>query len=248
MVYKPSIPAANDRTAQSFLDIRENFRKVNSAWDVDHASLLETTEKDGLHKKLTFPEQGSDPATGSNEAAIYSKSGINSDIYYRQESNGAVGKLYSDNHMSQGITDGTVGGLKMEAWATFSTLDGTFLQVNKKEKNAEGEIHIVKQDVKSPNVSSVTVSANLDTWTVNIDSIRALSTADYFYDIQYFQRQEGFAGAYPIITAKNSGTYSDVCTTTKLVLECRDSRKSPSALLNGYQFISFIQVAIWTVS
>ena len=91
MAYKNNIPqGTDDMGATSYLDMQNNFAAVDTFVEVDHRGFDQ--EKVGKHDQLTFPKQSSDPSTGANELALYSK--LNDDsvlsLFLRGENDGAI--------------------------------------------------------------------------------------------------------------------------------------------------------------
>ena len=96
MGYKNNIPkGTDDMGATSYLDIQNNFAEVETFVEVDHRGFDQ--EKVGKHDQLTFPKQSSDPSTGADELALYSK--LNGDdvlsLFLRGEKNGPIIDLTS---------------------------------------------------------------------------------------------------------------------------------------------------------
>ena len=95
MTFNPNIPQSTDIPAQSQAQFLTNFSQLNTVFDLDHVTFNNATAANrGKHDKSTYIEQGSDPVTGSNEVALYSKdTGGNTRLYMRQESAGTVIQL-----------------------------------------------------------------------------------------------------------------------------------------------------------
>lgn len=71
MTYNPNIPQATDLISNSQAQILENFSQLNTQFGIDHAAL---TTGDGVHKKVSLINQGSDPAIpGAANSVLYTK-------------------------------------------------------------------------------------------------------------------------------------------------------------------------------
>ena len=90
MTFNAAIPQSTDLISQSQAQILTNFSQSNTAFGIDHTA-FDVVSNQGKHKKSTYVEQGSDPATLANEMAVYSKdlSAVTT-LYLRKESNGTV--------------------------------------------------------------------------------------------------------------------------------------------------------------
>lgn len=90
MTFNANIPASTDLISQSQSQIQTNFSQSNTAFGVDHTA-FDVVSNQGKHKKSTYVEQGSDPATLANELDVYTKDlGGVTTLYLRKESNGTV--------------------------------------------------------------------------------------------------------------------------------------------------------------
>lgn len=87
MAYTSAIPQSTDDPSQSQPLILGNFQEIATAFNLNHGDF--NTGDQGLHKFLQMPEQGSAPATGANEGALYTKdvSGT-TQLFWREESAG----------------------------------------------------------------------------------------------------------------------------------------------------------------
>lgn len=231
MAYKNNIPAPTDYLAQSQLDIRNNFIEVEDTWGEraagpkDHISLNEPeVEKRGMHRRLTLPEQASDPTTAASEAALYCKDDSgSSELYYRRESDGTVGQLTSGGKFIQP-------GLTLAAFCVFDA-KGNIIKQSSRDEDGE-----VTNTPLSFNVASVVPDpADPQVFTITYSS--AISTADYFWVIT----SVGFVGtsptpAYPL----PASTYSSAFNTTRAVVLVSPLPIGPGGLkLNNFQFQIF---------
>lgn len=69
-----------------------NFQAINELININHVT-FNTPDNFGKHKFVSMPEQGADPATTVNEAALYTKVGAVSavtELFWRRENNGTV--------------------------------------------------------------------------------------------------------------------------------------------------------------
>ena len=90
MSFNPAIPQPNDLISQSQSQIQTNFSQADTAFGIDHTP-FSTVSNQGKHKKSTYIEQGSNPATLANEMAVFSKDlAAVTTLYLRKESNGTV--------------------------------------------------------------------------------------------------------------------------------------------------------------
>ncbi|MCE5319400.1 MAG: hypothetical protein LLG04_18800 [Parachlamydia sp.] len=65
MVYKPTIPAANDRPAQSQSEIQENFTQANTQITREH-NAFDSAAADGKHKFVTLQRSAGVPPAGTD--------------------------------------------------------------------------------------------------------------------------------------------------------------------------------------
>lgn len=65
MVYLPSIPAANDKPAQSQSQIQQNFTQLNTQFGVEHVA-FDAATANGQHKSITLQKIVAGAATGTN--------------------------------------------------------------------------------------------------------------------------------------------------------------------------------------
>lgn len=209
MVFNPLIPQSTDFISQSQCDMLVNFRLVDSIWGQtpndsenvgDHISLTSANvTRHGKHKKITAPQQASDPSTGSNEVALYSKDNSGTtELYYRRESSGDVNRLTDDGAVN-------MGGLVLRAFVAFDQ-NGNILE--NREVDGDGLVTLTPM---SSNVASVVVNtAGSSDWTITFTN--ALPTDDYMWIYQAFMDDSsaGVVHAQP----KNDATYGNVITTT----------------------------------
>lgn len=91
MVYDPTIPQPTDLISASQAQLLANFAAIDSAttgFAVDHTTLTDAANG-GKHKKMTMVQQGSAPATGVSEVALYTKAlGGDPELYLRRASSG----------------------------------------------------------------------------------------------------------------------------------------------------------------
>lgn len=95
MSFNPNIPQSTDIPSQSQGEILTNFQQLNTVFDIDHVPFNDATVADrGKHDQSTYIELAVDPTTAVDEVAVYSKDqGGVAELFYRRESNGAVGQL-----------------------------------------------------------------------------------------------------------------------------------------------------------
>lgn len=175
MPFLPNIPGANDYIALSQVQMLGNNHVINQAWGLapeknrnvgDHVSLENgPVAQLGRHKKTTYPSQGSDPTTGADELALYSKQvSSTTELVYREPSDGTVNQLTNRNALFNGLS-----------LAVYAVFDGNGNIINASRPDSEGNL------VDTPmsfNVSSITKTANVDAWQVNFTN--ALPTNNYF--------------------------------------------------------------------
>lgn len=65
MVYLPTIPAANDKPAQSQSEIQENFTQLNSQFLTEHVAFNAAADN-GQHKFVTLKRSAGVPPVGTN--------------------------------------------------------------------------------------------------------------------------------------------------------------------------------------
>lgn len=108
MTYDPSIPQPTDDLSDSQGDLLINFGQLNTVYSVDHVALNASSNR-GLHKKVSFLSQGSDPEmdspeTAANEYVIFAlEDGTDTELYGREENNGAVNQLTRDGELFIGM-------------------------------------------------------------------------------------------------------------------------------------------------
>jgi len=94
--YTPNIPQANDRPSGSQAQILSNFTALENIYGVNHYPFTDASSNQGKHKQVTFPAQGSDPATAAGELALFAKNvGGDLGLFIREASNGQVVPLFS---------------------------------------------------------------------------------------------------------------------------------------------------------
>ena len=92
MVYNSNIPQPTDRPSDSQSQLLGNFQDLKTFLDRNHVAIANpgVDLDEGKHTFLQMPEQGTVPATLANEGAVYTKdSGVSTQLYFREESNGA---------------------------------------------------------------------------------------------------------------------------------------------------------------
>lgn len=87
-------PPDSQAKSQGAQRIRELKQDVRERLEIDHVYGGASDSDSGKHKKITLVEQGSDPTTAANEAAIYAKdvSGV-TELFWRAPSNGTVTQM-----------------------------------------------------------------------------------------------------------------------------------------------------------
>lgn len=71
MVFKNSIPQANDRLLTSQQDLLNNNAQLDISFGVDHVDFSDTSGDTGKHNTVTTVDQGGDPATVIDEPKFY---------------------------------------------------------------------------------------------------------------------------------------------------------------------------------
>lgn len=90
MAYNPNIPQATDQISVSQADLLNNFIALSTFLNVNHVDFASADQ--GKHKFVSFPQQGSSPATSGTEVALYCKvSPLTSvpELYFRNATSGA---------------------------------------------------------------------------------------------------------------------------------------------------------------
>ena len=96
MTFDPNIPQPTDFISTSQAQVLINFSQVDTIFGIDHVKFSSGSAQAGEHNKVTFVQQGSDPTTGVNELALYSKAASGQpELFVRRASNGAVQQLTS---------------------------------------------------------------------------------------------------------------------------------------------------------
>ena len=236
MSYNPSIPQANDFLSGSQIQIQRNFSIIGSQFSFDHVSLDDAADEfRGLHKKVTYVEQSSDPATAANDYTLYTKdvSGV-PELYGRNESSGTIVKWTKNGRVSPA--------LRLEAFVLFDR-DTNIL------KNESGE-------ALSYNISSITAATPLvngkvfqDDWIVNFST--NISTPNYFYLITAFYRPTGSSivpgnlNAINTTQPKRSATYGTYVTNSSIRIETKVTGNGSNAAI-GQSLI--LQLQVYTVA
>lgn len=71
MAYNANIPQATDQISVSQADLLNNFIALSTFLNVNHVDFASADQ--GKHKFVSFPQQGSSPATSGTEVALYCK-------------------------------------------------------------------------------------------------------------------------------------------------------------------------------
>ncbi len=89
MAFNPNIPQPADQIAVSQADLLNNFTELSTFLNINHVDFASADQ--GKHKFVSFPQQGSSPATTGTEVALYSKlstlTGV-PELYFRNASSG----------------------------------------------------------------------------------------------------------------------------------------------------------------
>lgn len=205
--YLPDIPQANDYISLSQLQMLGNNHTINQAWGLepvqnrnvgDHVPLETGAEAQlGRHKKTTLRSQGSDPTTGTDELALYSKQISNlTEIVYRDPSNGTVNQLTSNGTLFDGI-----------ALSAYVIFDGNGNILKASRPDSQGNL---VDTPMSYNVSSVTKTAGVDSYTITYS--RALSDNNYFWCFGLTTVGTPSSGRFVAPTA--NATYANSVSTT----------------------------------
>ncbi len=100
------VPNANDKLKVSQGQIQTNFTEIQTSFDVNHVDF--DAANTGMHKFVQFTLQASDPGTGGNILALYSKDGdstAKSELYLKQ-SDGSVNSLTEYTTNTETADDG----------------------------------------------------------------------------------------------------------------------------------------------
>lgn len=113
--YTPNIPLGTQQINSTQANIEINFQDIQNLFSVNHGPLTtvaapSTTE--GLHTLISYYNQTTDPATGSNDMALYAKP-VGGDpnemeLFVRYANNGSVVQLTSTSSGTYSTTSGTV--------------------------------------------------------------------------------------------------------------------------------------------
>lgn len=97
MSYSPNIPQVGDFLSISQKQILANFQSINNTFLIDHVALT-AVENVGQHNALTFRLQGSDPATGADQCALYTKLVTSvPQLFFRSNSNATPIQMSNSN-------------------------------------------------------------------------------------------------------------------------------------------------------
>ena len=235
MVYKASVPQAADRFAQSQIDFKQNFAQVGLIYGRNHTN-LDAGEFLGDHTVVSYIAQGSAPATGSTEKALYSRSDTGViNVYSRSQSNGTVFQVTKNAKVYQNLV--------LEAWVMFGG-DGKI----KEQKYPDGPTGDEWRQLKSSNVASVVAVGAANVYTYTITFTPVLSSANPFWMIsQRYPRVFGDVGANVVVVQPAANTvFANSVSASTLVLEARlASTVAPS--LNVPPLCDFIMVQMFTL-
>lgn len=133
MSFTPNLPASGQSLGFTKTPIKDNFAVIRSTIAANHYDVNDPLA--GKHKFSIYPSQGSDPATTTTEAAIYTKTlGQVNAVFRSQDSAGTGGKVYQLTRAIDGsfATFGTAvgwtflpGGLLMQYGFLVNPTDGT---------------------------------------------------------------------------------------------------------------------------
>lgn len=91
MPYSPNTPQFNDVPSSSQPQLLNNFQSISTFVNVNHVDF--DLPDQGKHKWVSFPIQGSSPATNTTEVALFSKTSANTgnvELYMRKQNNGTL--------------------------------------------------------------------------------------------------------------------------------------------------------------
>ena len=95
-IYIPDIPQGNQQINNTTNSIQQNFQYIYDIMAINHVP-FNTANDFGKHNFVSYLTQTSDPATGSEEIALYSKLVANdlniAELFYRYPNNGTVVQL-----------------------------------------------------------------------------------------------------------------------------------------------------------
>lgn len=115
-IYTPDVPQPKQKINSTQQPINFNFQDISQLIAVNHVP-FNTANTFGQHNAIDYFIQSSDPSTGSNEIALYSKAVSTSDqaeLFYRYPNNGSVVQLTGTNGSttsSQTTQTGSGGGV-----------------------------------------------------------------------------------------------------------------------------------------
>lgn len=132
MTFNPNIPQANDIISSSQPQILTNFSQLNTLFGIDHVEYNNATAANrGKHTKITYVQQGADPATLVSELALYTKNvGGVPKLFIREQTNGTVYQLNGPvpSRATTGyswLPGGTPNGAILIQWGQHITLNAT---------------------------------------------------------------------------------------------------------------------------
>ena len=221
-VYKPNVPLSTDFISQSQIDFNGNFDAVHSIWGKplsrdynvgDHIPLTNAKEDDlGKHRKMTLVKQDPIPSPGVSELDLYSASdGTKTELYYRRNGDATGNKITHRSKLIQG-------GLVLEAYVMFDVA-GNIIERTVEMEDGEDEKIPISYNIRSVVNNLAPISGNYAAdFTVTFDN--AISTADFFWDIQAFNSVP-FGEAIGLesganIQPKNDALYSNTITANSI--------------------------------
>ena len=100
--FNPAIPVGTDAMQLSCQQLRGNFTQIFNAFAENHLPLNDGNQ--GMHSQLELVQQSGDPTTGSDEVALYSKSGTGSQpqIFFMPASSGTPIQISNNKVISTG--------------------------------------------------------------------------------------------------------------------------------------------------
>lgn len=233
MSFQPNIPQASDFVSLTQKQALTNYSQIYIQFGFDHVTFDAAEDANrGKHKKLTFPEQSSDPSTDANDYTWYTKNDSGApELYGRGESDGTVVKWTKGARASPA--------LRLEAYVLFDS-QGNIL---KNKSNEELKFNVSSITIPNPLVNGFNIR---DDWVVNFEN--NITTDKFFWVVNGFYGpgpSPNLVGLYGITVPYMFGTYSSAITNSMIRIITKDTN---GLNLGALALTKIIQLQVYTIA